>query len=160
MQKYELKLYPDEVLSSMCKEVKLPLSKEDEELLNAMYDYVKNHETAVGLAAPQFGVLKRMIVIRYKDEQGHVFNCKLVNPKIIARGTQTYVAIGGESCLSEPDIRVEVARKKNILLMGYDAILKRNVQYSLSNFKAAIAQHEIDHLNGITLHNYKENQNG
>ena len=162
-KKYDLVIYPNEVLSKKCEDVKLPLSKEDEELLNAMYDFVKNHETAVGLAAPQFGVNKRMLVIRYKYPNGQVFNCKMVNPRILTQGQgrDVYVVVGGESCLSEPDLRVEVIRKKHVVLMGYDVIAGGNVYYPLHNFVAAIAQHEVDHLNGILLHNYiKEEKDG
>lgn len=154
--KHELIYYPDSTLKLECEEVKLPLSKEDEELLNEMYDYLKDNKEAVGLAAPQFGVLKRMIVIRHKDAStGNVFNCKMVNPRIVAKTTKTYVVPNGEHCLSEPELEgVEVKRVKEILLIGYDAMKKGNVTYPLSNFRAAIAQHELDHLNGVCLHNY------
>jgi len=154
---YELIQYPNEILETVCEEVKLPLSKEDEELLNQMYEYIKTHPTAVGLAAPQFGVAKRMIVIRHKDVEGTTFNCKMVNPRIVVRGARTYTVPYGESCLSEPDMKIPVKRHKEILLIGYDTIKKANVTYTLMNFRAAIAQHEVDHLNGILLHTYKEN---
>lgn len=155
---YKLIEYPNEILSKKCEEVKLPLSKEDEELLNKMYEYVKSHPTAVGLAAPQFGVSKRMIAIRHKDSQGTVFNCKMVNPKIVVKGNKTYYVPNGESCLSEPDIQTVVQRHKDVLLMGYDLFTKSYVTYHLSNFRAAIAQHEVDHLNGILLHDYREEE--
>ena len=157
MMKYELIEYPNPILETVCEEVKLPLSKEDENLLNQMYEYIKTHPTAVGLAAPQFGVAKRMIVIRHKDYMGNVFNCKMVNPKIVVKGNKNYFVPEGEKCLSEPDFQIEVKRHKDILLIGYDTIKKANVTYPLSNFRAAIAQHEVDHLNGILLHTYKEN---
>lgn len=157
-KQYELVLYPDKRLSKKSEEVKLPLSKEDEELLNAMYDFVKEHETAVGLAAPQFGVNKRMFVIRYKYPNGSIFNCKMVNPKLVIQGKSTYVAEGGEGCLSEPGVEVGVTRHRNVVLIGYDAITKSNVYYPLHNFTACIAQHEMDHLDGILLHNYLKEQ--
>lgn len=154
--KHELIEYPNEILEQECEPVKLPLSKEDEALLNEMYEYIKTHPTAVGLAAPQFGVTKRMIVIRHTNADGNTFNCKMVNPRIVSKGSKTYTVPYGESCLSEPDMKVPVQRHKEILLIGYDTIKRMNVTYSLSNFRAAIAQHEVDHLNGILLHHYNK----
>ena len=57
----------------------------------------------VGLAAPQIGVTKRMFVIRKVIDGKVVFNCKMVNPIIIPKGTKTYKVPGGEGCLSVPD---------------------------------------------------------
>ena len=146
--------YPDPILKTICEEVKLPLSKEDAELLDNLYKTMKEVETAVGLAAPQVGVPKRMFVIRLVSDGKCLFNCKMVNPKIIPTGPKTYVVPGGEGCLSEPDINIEVPRYKTIILLGYDAIKKQNVHYQLNGYLAAIAQHEMDHLNGILLHDY------
>lgn len=158
---YKLVTYPNPILEQKCEEVKLPLSSEDEELLNQMYNYLKNTPTAVGLAAPQFGVAKRLIVIRHKDpDTGNVFCCKMVNPKIAYVGSsKPYYVPEGEGCLSEPDIKVKVKRHKEILLSGYDTITKSMKTYKLFYFRAAIAQHEVDHLNGILLHSYEKKDN-
>ena len=150
---YEIVTYPNKILEQKCEEVKFPLSSEEEDLLNQMFNYLKNNPTAVGLAAPQFGVAKRLIAIRHKDpETGKTFCCKMVNPKIVSVSSTPYYVFDGESCLSEPDLKVKVKRHKEILLSGYDTITKSKVTYRLSNFRAAIAQHEVDHLNGILLH--------
>lgn len=154
--KHELVLYPAEVLRETCKEVKLPLSKEDKDLLDEMYNYIKDPENhALGLAAPQFGVAKRMIVIRLNYSDYKLF-LKLVNPRIIIQDKTPYFVLDGESCLSEPGITVNVPRAKKILLMGYDAITNKQVALRLEKFAAAVAQHEVDHLNGILLHDYKK----
>ena len=154
---YQLVIYPNDILTKQCEKVKLPLSKEDEDLLNQMYEFVKkSNNNAVGLAAPQFGVAKRMIVIRHKDEKGNVFNTKMVNPSIVIRDSSPYYVPGGEKCLSEPEQTVLVRRNKSVLLTGYDTIHKTNVWFSLTGFRAAIAQHEVDHLNGILLHDYQK----
>lgn len=160
MDNLKLVMYPDERLLKECKKVKLPLSNEDEELLNAMYSWLKEHaKDAVGIAAPQFGVTKRMFCIKYhnKDTKESV-SLKMVNPIIVEdrhynkKGTDVYYVPDGEACLSEPGYRKQVSRKKHIILMGYDHIKKQNVSIPLSDFAAAIAQHELDHLNGICLH--------
>ena len=154
--KHELVLYPAEVLKQPCKEVTLPLSQEDKDLLDEMYNYIKDPENhALGLAAPQFGVSKRMLVIRLNYSDYKLF-LKLVNPRIVYQDKTPYFVLDGESCLSEPGITVNVPRAKKILLMGYDAITNKQVTLRLEKFAAAVAQHEVDHLNGILLHDYKK----
>ena len=156
--KHELVLYPAPVLKTVCEEVKLPLSKEDKDLLDEMYNYIKDPENhALGLAAPQFGVTKRMIVIRliYTD---YKLCLKLVNPRIIIQDKTPYFVKDGESCLSEPDLTVNVPRAKAILLMGYDVISNKQITLRLDKFPAAVVQHEVDHLNGILLHDYIEGE--
>ena len=151
---YQLVIYPDDILTKQCEKVELPLSKEDEDLLNQMYEFVKkSNNNAVGLAAPQFGVAKRMIVIRHKDENGNVFNTKMVNPRIVIKDSSPYYVPGGEKCLSEPEQTVLVRRNKSVWLTGYDTIQKATIWFPLTGFRAAIAQHEVDHLNGILLSN-------
>lgn len=157
---HELVKYPNEILTTKCEEVKLPLSKEDRDLLDEMYNYVKVPENAaIGLAAPQFGVAKRMFVIRigYKDVKLYL---KMVNPRIVIQDKTTYMISDGEACLSEPGLNVMVPRAKKILLMGYDAISNKNITLHLEKFAAAVVQHEFDHLEGKLLHDYqKENTN-
>ena len=156
--KHKLVLYPAPVLRTVCEEVKLPLSKENKDLLDEMYNYIKDPENhALGLAAPQFGVAKRMIVVRliYTD---YKLCLKLVNPRIVIQDKTHYFVLDGESCLSEPDLTVSVPRAKVILLMGYDAITKKQIALKLDRFPAAVVQHEVDHLNGILLHDYIEGE--
>ena len=156
--KHELVIYPNPVLKQVCEKVKLPLSKEDKELLDEMYQFVKDPaNNAVGLSAPQFGVTKRMFVIRIKFCQ-EVFNVKMVNPIIMVTSYKPFYVNEGESCLSEPGENVKVSRASKIVLMGYDAIVGKNVRIPLSGFWAAVAQHELDHLNGILLHDHKEKE--
>ncbi len=154
----EIIKYPNPLLETKCEQVTLPLSKEDEKILDELYETLKNTPNSVGLAAPQIGVTKRMFVIRKVIDGKVVFNCKMVNPIIIPKGTKTYKVPGGEGCLSEPGIYVEVVRKKSVLLTGYDAIQKKKVMYMLNDFLAAVAQHELDHLNGICLQSKGDKQ--
>ena len=94
------------------KDVNIPLSTEDEELLMAMLEYVKDSTDeqkakerdltpAVGLAAIQLGVDKKMLAIAIRDEEGG-FECEyaLANPKIISYSIETAYLKGGEGCLS------------------------------------------------------------
>jgi len=157
----ELRIYPDEILRAKCSEVSLPLSQEEKELLDDMYKFVKDPTNeACGLAAPQFGVSKRMFVARVKF-LNEVFNVKMVNPVIMPVSGKKYFVPDGESCLSEPEEeKVLVPRYNEIILMGYDAITNKKTRLRLRGFTAAVVQHELDHLNGILLCDYKKGQNG
>lgn len=94
----------------------------------------------VGLAAPQIGVSKRIIVVDVGDGL-----LELINPQILEMwGEDTDT----EGCLSLPDIIGEVTRAEKVTVKGLD----RNgneVQYKCKGFQARAMQHEIDHLDGI-----------
>ena len=70
----EIIKYPNPLLETKCEQVTLPLSKEDEKILDELYETLKNTPNSVGLAAPQIGVTKRMFVIR-----------KVIDGKVVAR---------------------------------------------------------------------------
>lgn len=155
----EIIKYPNEILKKPCELVKTPLSEEDRNILTEMYRLLKETKSGVGLAAPQVGITKALIVVRIKDEKGKLFSLKLANPRILKVGTAKYKVPGGEICLSEPDIKaVEVERHKVILLTGYDDITGKYISMKLKNFVAAVIQHEFDHLNGILLHDYMKGE--
>ena len=80
------------------------------ELLNDMYDTLKASDDGIGLAAPQIGVLKRLVVIDLSEEDGEVY--KLVNPVIIkSKGEQ----VCREGCLSVPGVLGDVVRPKEVV---------------------------------------------
>lgn len=158
--KHELIIYPNPILKKECEKVKFPLSKEDRELLDEMYNFVKNPDNgAVGLAAPQFGVSKNMFVVRHKNAStGKIdFQVKMVNPTVMPDfgAKRTYCVEGGEGCLSEPGKHVAVNRYNKVILMGYDAITNKFVKFKLTGFLSAVAQHEQDHLRGKLLSDYE-----
>ncbi|MBN1380308.1 MAG: peptide deformylase [Deltaproteobacteria bacterium] len=113
---------------------------------------------ALGLAAPQIGINKRIVIFRNKnfDDSHWTKNEKdyevLVNPRISsARGE---MAAASEGCLSCPDIRVEILRPSEIKVRAYD--LKGNkISKRYTNFLARIVQHEIDHLEGKLIVDYE-----
>jgi peptide deformylase len=94
----------------------------------------------VGLAAPQIGIPKRMIVVDIGENL-----LELINPEIIKQeGNQ----LGSEGCLSVPGIVGRVNRAKKVLVKGLD----RNGQelnFEAVDLLAKVLQHEIDHLEGI-----------
>lgn len=97
----------------------------------------------VGLAAPQVGILKRVIVVDPRDEETGLV--KLVNPEIIeADGEQ----IGVEGCLSIPEFNGTVKRPEHVKVKYLDEDGKEKI-WDAHGFPAVILSHEIDHLDGI-----------
>lgn len=110
-------------------------------LLNDMAETMYDAE-GVGLAAPQIGISKRVIVVDVGDESGLI---EMVNPEIIEKEGEQ---LGPEGCLSIPDLNGDVRRAQRIKLRGFD----RNGQpfeMEATDFLARAFQHEVDHLNGI-----------
>ena len=94
----------------------------------------------VGLAAPQLGILQRIIVF----DAGDGFHA-LINPKILQRkGSQ----IGVEGCLSIPGLQGDVERAAEVVVKGLDQFGKP-VRIRGEGLSARVLQHEIDHLDGI-----------
>ena len=98
----------------------------------------------VGLAAPQIGVLKQVIVIDMGDDEFVAY----INPLIIesSRSKDTEE----EGCLCLPDIRVPVTRHKRVVVEALD-LQGRPVTVEADEMLARILQHEIDHLDGKTI---------
>ena len=114
------------------------------ELLDDMYDTLKDSQDGVGLAAPQVGVLKRAIVIDLSDEGGEG-PFKLVNPKIVKRKGEQ---VCREGCLSVPGILGDVIRPAEIIV---EAINEKGekVRIKAKDILAVVFCHEIDHLDGV-----------
>ncbi|CAM4416720.1 peptide deformylase [Paenibacillus phoenicis] len=131
---------PDEVLHQVAKEVK-KITPNIQKLLTDMADTMYDAE-GVGLAAPQIGILKRVIVVDVGDEHGLI---ELINPEIVSKEGEQF---GPEGCLSIPGYRGDVRRAMTVTVKGLD----RNgneVTYTGSELLARAFQHEIDHLNGV-----------
>ncbi len=127
----------DKVLLKKCREV-TEMTPRISELIDDMFDTMYEHY-GVGLAAPQVGVLKRIIVVDVGDDP-HV----LINPRIIeADGSQT----GDEGCLSLPGKFGTVTRPMHVKVEGLD----RDMKPVLLEGEGLLARdfcHEIDHLDG------------
>jgi len=148
------------ILRENSKDVSLPLSKEDEKLLDDMMEYIKlsqdkdkaielNLNPGVGLAAPQLGILKKMFVVYTTDEKENVHEYALVNPQIVSTSVANSYLAGGEGCLSVPTMHEGyVKRHYKIKIKAYDHVSKQNVVLSLKGYVAIVVQHEYDHLFG------------
>ena len=130
--------YGDEVLTRVCKDVK-EITPRISELIDDMFETMYE-ANGVGLAAPQVGILKRLVVIDTTGEDPHV----LINPQILKTdGEQT----GYEGCLSLPGKSGIVTRPNYVRVRAYD----RNMEvYELEGTEllARAICHELDHLDG------------
>jgi len=165
----ELRIVKDNALSlrALSKEVALPLSKEDKTLLDEMLTYLKNSQDpkyrekhpkvreGIGLASPQIGVNKRMLVIHYAkdDEETEFISYELVNPRIISNSVRKCYLHAGEGCLSVDEEHPGYAyRDYKITVKAYDALSEKEITIRAVGFNAIVLQHEIDHLNGILFY--------
>ena len=137
----------DSVLEKNCKEVK-EITPRIQELIEDMYDTLYE-ANGVGLAAPQVGILKRIIVIDTTGEDPIL----LINPRVLeTSGEQT----GYEGCLSVPGKTGQVTRPNYVKLLAYDENLEP-FEIEGTELLARAMMHELDHLNG---HLYVERVEG
>ena len=133
----QIRTVGDPVLTKTCKEIKEITPKILEladDMLETMYE-----ANGVGLAAPQVGILKRMVVIDIGD--GPIV---LINPEILeTSGEQT----GDEGCLSVPGMAGQVTRPNYVKVKAMDEDMNE-VIYEGTELLARAFCHEIDHLDG------------
>jgi peptide deformylase len=106
----------------------------------------------VGIAAPQVGVLRRMVAVQRFDKESEPFEFFL-NPEIVERIGEKQS--GGEGCLSVPEIRGDVERWQKIRLRYHDEQFAEREEI-IEGFTAVIFQHELDHLDGRLFIDYIE----
>ncbi|MDO4478238.1 MAG: peptide deformylase [Lachnospiraceae bacterium] len=137
-----IRIAGDPVLEKVCREVK-EMNPRTQDLIDDMFDTMYD-ACGVGLAAPQVGILKRIVVIDCGDDP-----ICMINPVITLReGEQT----GGEGCLSLPGKTGTVTRPMHVIAEAYD----RNMQKITVEGEGLLARaicHECDHLDG---HMYME----
>ena len=146
MAKRTIRTDGDDVLRKVCKPVN-KMTPRTEELIDDMFETMYD-SNGVGLAAPQVGILKRIVVIDVMDGSPLV----LINPEIIETdGEQT----GPEGCLSLPGLEGEVTRPERVVCKALD----RNMDEITVEGEGLLARcicHELDHLDGIL---YKDKVN-
>lgn len=114
--------------------------------IKRLSSFLKNNDLGIGLAANQLGINKKIFVYdferRNKDDAGEI-----INPTIVqSDGIVTYE----EGCLSIPEIYMPIERPEFITVIGFDSD-GNELELELDGINARLFQHEIDHLNGLTM---------
>jgi peptide deformylase len=152
-------------LETVAKEVKLPLSSADKKLLVDLLTYVKNSQDnqmvekyglrpAVGIAAPQVNVSKRMFACHVQDFDGTLYSYALVNPVMTKKSLELIYLPGGEGCLSvDRETEGITPRYQSVTFeaLHYDQASDQliPVKLELEGYIGIVFQHEFDHINGI-----------
>lgn len=140
--------FPDPRLKERCAPVD-GITPEISSAIDDLLDTMRASPGCVGIAAPQVGVLKRILVVdvsnhkRGKREENHG-QLVLVNPEILARGGRQLVR---EGCMSVPDYTANVQRAQWVLVDALDRSGKQVILEAVG-FEAVAIQHEADHLDG------------
>ena len=138
MARYKVVLTGDPVLRRIAHPVK-EVNDNIKKLMNNMAETMY-HAKGVGLAAPQVGISKRVIVV---DIGEGLF--KLANPEIVS---SSGIQDGAEGCLSVPDVVGNVKRSEHVKVKALNED-GDEVTIEASGYLARAFQHELDHLNGI-----------
>lgn len=130
----------DPILRKISKEIK-EVNDKTLILIEDMIETMKDAQ-GIGLAAPQIGKLRRLIIVDFQDEEGPI---AMVNPEIIEKDGSV---VDIEGCLSIPGFRGSVKRPEKIKVKylnkdGEETTLEKE------GYDARIVCHEVDHLNGI-----------
>lgn len=153
----------DKILRQKSETVVFPLSKEDKKLIQQAIDHltfsqIEEYEKkyrlrpGMGLAFPQLGLLKRIIVIVNEVSPGKFDNYVVINPKIISYSEEMVAADSGEGCLSvNREVEGHVKRHARVTVTGFDE-LGNAVKVRAREDLSIAFQHEIDHLDGILFY--------
>ncbi len=141
----EIRKYPDEVLKKKAQ----PISNIDGKLQKLIDDMIETmyKSNGIGLAAPQVGVSKRLIVVDTSQRENKSGLIVLVNPEIVMSDGEI---LSEEGCLSLPGFLTRLKRKEKVLIKGLDREGKE-VEIEGEGLLGRALQHEIDHLEGILL---------
>ena len=154
-----LRIDGDPLLRKVSREV-TELSDKIRLLIEDMMDTMTEND-GVGLAAPQVGVLKRVIVVDVSDVDPEVLKDEnapdepiaLINPVIIEKDGEE---VGQEGCLSVPNLTGDVKRPSRIVVKAKNEKFE-DVVFEANHFFARVLCHEIDHLNGVLYIDKAEN---
>ena len=155
----------DEHLRLKSIDVIFPLTKEEKKLIQQSIDeltYSQIEEYAekyklrpgMGLAFPQLGINKRIIIIVHEYEDGKFDNYVVINPKIVSYSEEMIAADAGEGCLSvNREVEGHIARHARVTVEGFDE-LGNKIKIRAREELSIAFQHEVDHLNGILFYDH------
>ncbi|GLQ53239.1 peptide deformylase [Devosia nitrariae] len=116
------------------------------DMLDTMYD-----APGIGLAAPQIGVMKRIVVMDLAKEGEDPAPMVLINPEILKVSEETQIT--EEGCLSIPELYYEVERPAEVTVR-YTDLEGKTVEVEAKERLAVCMQHELDHLDGVLYIDY------
>lgn len=146
-------------------EITFPLSKEYKTLIQRIIDeltysqieeYAEKYDLrpGMGLAFPQLGINKQIIIIVHEVEVGIFDNYVFINPKIISYSEEMIAAEVGEGCLSvNRDVEGHIPRYARVTVEGYDEDGNKIRVRAREELSIAF-QHETDHLKGILFYDH------
>lgn len=154
------------IIRQRSKNVPLPLCDEDKALLEKMLSHVRNSQNAefaqehhitpaVGIAAIQVGVPKKMLAVVVPVDEDEVVELALVNARILSESVQKIALSNGEGCLSVLDEhKGYVPRSARIKVKAYDLISDQEIVFTAEDYLAIVLQHEIDHFSGRLFYDH------
>ncbi len=160
----------NKILRKISNKVTFPLDKETKKLINDMIEYLRlsqdeeyaeknNIRAGMGLAFPQLGILKRIFVISYKNDDGTFEEHTVINPEIISNSEEKIYVEEGEGCLSVNRAVDGIVPRYARVTVEYDNIDGNKTSIRVREEMAVAFQHEIDHLNGILFVDKIDNTN-
>lgn len=149
MSVLEILTIPDQRLKNKSSEVKL-FDINLKKIVKDMFDTLIDSGNGIGLAAPQIGVEKRIVIVDLK-ENNKSSPVIFINPVIIKESRER--AVNEEGCLSIPGYYAEVERAKEVDVEWYD-LEGEKMTKTFSGLFSICIQHEIDHLDGILFIDY------
>lgn len=134
-----IRIFEDQVLRKKCKKIEV-VDEKIKSILEDMFETMESTGNGAGLAAPQVGILKRLVVINMEGKR-----YKLVNPEILeSRGRQEVF----EGCLSIPDRWGKLIRPQYVKVAALDEN-GESIEIEAEGELAKCFCHELDHLEGI-----------
>jgi peptide deformylase len=145
----EILIVPDARLKKVC----APVAEVNDEIRQLLDDMLETMYDApgIGLAAPQIGVDKRVVVLDVTDDKDDPKPMKLVNPEIIWESED--LSVYQEGCLSIPEQYADVERPAEVGVRYLDENGEQH-EIEADGLLATCIQHEIDHLDGILFTDY------
>ncbi len=139
--------YPNPLLKSICEPVD-DWSDDTEQLIGDLIDTMYAQPGCVGIAAPQAGFLKRIVIVdasRHRQPVSNHGRLVLINPVIEWQDGEN---IAREGCLSLPHLTANVRRARDVRIRALSPD-KAEILLATSDFEARVIAHEIDHLEGL-----------
>ncbi|MBN1759278.1 MAG: peptide deformylase [Chitinispirillaceae bacterium] len=141
LKRLQLRVLPDQVLRSVGADIET-FDKGLQDFAKRMLSFMRK-KGGIGLAAPQVGVLRRIVVVGVHGQE-----MVLINPSIMPVTTDSDTKT--EGCLSIPDETYDVTRLFQIEVRARD-VKGKKLNFAAHNLLARVIQHEIDHLDGVLI---------